>query len=355
MGEFDKKKSEAEKTAKGSIPRHRTALIILCSVLAVILLLLVCGTVYMEHMLGKINRADQATGPSLSQEEIDRLENPEQEDPNFTGPTINADDVTWGKDADTEIGGDNIVNILLIGQDRRPGEGRARSDAMILCTFNKEHKTLTMTSFLRDLYVQIPEYQDNRINAAYSLGGMELLNETLNKNFGVKIDGNVEVDFSGFAEIVDLLGGVDIELTNAEANYLNYNFGYWLDGGVNHLNGNQALSYSRIRYLDSDFGRTNRQRTVLNALLEAYKNTSLTTMLSLLDDILPLVTTDMTNQEIIGYAKDLFPMIARCTITTQHIPADDTYYNASIRGMAVLVPDLEANRKLLVDSLMESK
>lgn len=363
MSDMEKKRSsgqnaaqKAEGKAKKTMPasRRRVLLIVLCAFLAVVLLVLVVGTVYFERLMGKINRADETSGVTLSPEEIAALENPSDEtvDPDFTGPVLSGDEVTWAEDAQTLIGGDGVVNILLIGQDRREGEGRARSDAMILCTFNTEKKTLTMTSFLRDLYVQIPGYQDNRINAAYALGGMELLNETLYKNFGVEIDGNVEVDFSEFSQIIDLLGGVDIELTNSEANYLNRNPGYYLSSGVNHLNGEQALSYARIRYIDSDFGRTNRQRTVLNALINAYKNSSLTTMLSLLDDILPLVTTDMTDAEIVGYVTELFPLLASSTITTQHIPADGSYYNAYIRGMAVLVPDLEASRQLLVDTLL---
>ena len=93
--------------------------------------------------------------------------------------------------------GSRIVNILLVGQDRLEGEGRTRSDSMILCTFNKRTRELTLTSFLRDLYVQIPGYGGNRINAAYAYGGMELLEQTLEQNFGVQVDGIVEVDFSG--------------------------------------------------------------------------------------------------------------------------------------------------------------
>lgn len=346
----------------GGSQKRRALLIVLCVVLAVILAVLVAATVYLEHLMGKIGRTQDTSQPSLSQEEIDAIQNPDETDPGNTAPSVNPEDVTWVDDPVTHIGGDQIVNILLIGQDRREGEGRARSDAMILCTFNIEKKTLTMTSFMRDMYVQIPGYMDNRINAAYQLGGSKLLDETLYQNFGVEVDGNVEVDFSRFQQIIDLLGGVDIELTGEEASYLNRrgnwdvddaSAGTWyLSEGMNHLTGEQALAYSRIRYIgNGDYGRTSRQRTVLNALIQAYKNTSLTKMLLLLDDILPLITTDMTDQEIIGYATDLFPLLASSTISTQRIPADGAYYDASIRGMSVLVPDLAENRKMLIDSL----
>ncbi|MBQ9167819.1 MAG: LCP family protein [Oscillospiraceae bacterium] len=353
--------SDKKKTL-GGLQKRRKLLIVLCVVLAVILVALVSATVYLEYLMGKIGRTQDTSQPALSQEEIDAIQNPDETDPDNSSPFVNPDDVTWAHDPATHIGGDHIVNILLIGQDRREGESRARSDSMILCTFNIEKKTLTMTSFMRDMYVPIPGYLDNRINAAYQLGGSELLDETLYQNFGVEIDGNVEVDFSQFQEIIDLLGGVDIELTGEEAAYLNRNgnwdvdsssAGNWyLTKGMNHLTGEQALAYSRIRYIgNGDYGRTSRQRTVLNALIQAYKNTSLTKMLLLLDDVLPLVTTDMTDKEIIGYATDLFPLLASSTITSQRIPADGAYYDASIRGMSVLVPDLAENRQLLIDSL----
>ena len=340
------------KYKRDPLRKRRVMLIVLCSVLAVVLTVLVAAAVYMEHLMGKIGRTQDNTLPPLSQEEIDAIQNPDETDAG-TAPTVNPEDVTWGETAAEQLGGEHVVNILLIGQDRREGEGRARSDAMILCTFNKEAKTLTMTSLMRDLYVQIPGYMDNRINAAYQLGGIDLLNETIALNFGVEIDGNVEVDFSQFQQIIDLLGGVDITLTGAEAGHLNGQNASWsLVEGSNHLTGEQALAYSRIRYIgNADYGRTNRQRTVLSALVRAYKNTSITKMLILVDDILPLVTTDLTDREIIGYVMELFPMLASGEIVTQRIPADGAFYEATIRGMSVLVPDLEANRQLLKETL----
>ncbi|MFQ9799037.1 MAG: LCP family protein [Clostridia bacterium] len=100
-----------------------------------------------------------------------------------------------------------MVNILLIGQDRREGEGRQRSDSMILATINKKSQSIYLTSFMRDMYVPIPGYSDNRINAAYAFGGMDLLDDTIETNFGIHIDGNVEVDFSGFKTLIDMMGG----------------------------------------------------------------------------------------------------------------------------------------------------
>ena len=124
------------------------------------------------------------------------------------------------ENTDAEAATSNIKSILLIGQDKREGESRQRSDSMILATLDKDQGTVSLTSFMRDLYVAIPGYSTTRINAAYAYGGMDLLDQTLEENFGVKIDGNVEVDFEVFQVLVDKVGGIDLELTQAEADYL---------------------------------------------------------------------------------------------------------------------------------------
>ena len=355
----------SEKTTKKNQPpkrKQRVLLTVLCVVLAVLLAALVTIVVYAEYILGSISNPNGEDLPTLSQEEINAIQNPEDDDPDSTAPEVDPEDITWADDPVTEIGGEGIVNILLIGQDRRPGEGRARSDAMILCSFNLDKKTITMTSFMRDIYVQIPGYMDNKINAAFQLGGAELLSETIYTNFGVKIDGAVSVDFSQFKDVIDLLGGVDIELSEAEAYYLNThdwetvdNSQWNLKGGWNHLNGDQALSYARIRKIgNGDHERTDRQRTVLNALLKAYKNTSMTQMVLLLDDLVPMVTTNMTQKEIVGYATDLLPLVSSLntdSIVSQRIPADGDFYYADIRNLDVIVVDMDASRKLLADSI----
>lgn len=340
---------------KSSGSGKKVALTILCVILAVVLVVLLGGTFYANHLMGLMNRVEEEQ--TLSQEELDQLLADETVAPDNTAPVMDESEIDWGNAGETVPvieEQDHIVNILLIGQDARPGEGRARSDTMILCTFNKDTKTITLTSFLRDLYVQIPGYQDNKLNAAYPAGGMDLLNETLEVNFGVQVDGNVEVNFSHFAEVIDLLGGVDMELRWDEANYINSSAqGETLSAGLMHLNGEQALQYSRIRHLDadSDFSRTNRQRKVINALIEKFRNTKLTTLLGLLDDLLPMITTNMSNGEIIGYATDLFPMLADCTIVSQRVPGDGQFTYATIRQMACVVADMDAARELLKQTI----
>lgn len=336
----------------------RAFLVVVCVLLGLVLTGLICGTIYFNVLLGKIQHDD--INETLSQEQIDQILGEETQDPNESlPPEMDGDDMDWGNNEGKVIeAAENVVNILLIGQDAREGWGRSRSDTMILVTVNKESKTITLTSFLRDLYVKIPGYEDNKLNATYVFGGMELLNETLELNFGVQVDGNVEVDFSHFADVIDLLGGVDIELRDDEAAYINSNLALEgisssLTGGMHTLNGDQALWYSRIRYLDADadFSRTNRQRKVINSLIEKFRNTKLTTLLGLLDDLLPMITTDLSNAEIIDYATDLFPILADATIVSQRVPADGAYTLNSIRGMSCIVADMDAARKLLEETI----
>lgn len=337
----------------------RSVLMTLCILLGLVLAMLTAGTVYAEYLLDQVNYVDSKTPQeTLSQEEIEQIDNSytEDEDEEFTGPEVDESDINLGTAPVEQIGGENIVNIMLIGADYYQSD-RPRSDSIILCTFNKTKNTITMTSFLRDMYVRIPGYQNNRINAAYNYGGMQLLSSTMKENFGVQVDGTVEIDFSHFEELIDLLGGIELELTAAEAKYLNY--WQWdeptLYEGVNVLNGAQALEHARNRTSggSGDFNRSNRQRVVLSTLLNEYRNSSLTELLGMMDNILPMVTTDMTKDEIVGYVKDFFPMLAGCEIVMQRIPVDGGYYQARIREMAVLVPDMDMNIAALAEILSE--
>lgn len=322
----------------------RRAMKLLCKLLGVILVVMLAATFAFQHLLNQLNYVDP--GPA---------------DENSALSVFSAVDLgtlSSGSQEDRIGGaGSGIINILLIGQDRREGEAQARSDSMILCTFNKETKQLTMTSFLRDLYVQIPGHHDNRINAAYSEGGMQLLNATLEQNFGLQIDGNVEVDFTQFSGIVDLLGGVEIELRQDEADVINKETGSALTAGVQILNGTQALTYSRIRNLDSDgdFSRTNRQRKVMSALLEAYRDIRLSDVVPMLTQLLPMITTDMNHGQILMCALEVLPYLSGAEIVSQRIPADGTYSDQTIDGMSVLVADMDAARQMLKSTLLGNK
>ena len=341
--------------------RQRRMLKAVSIVLGVVLIALVGVTVYAEFLLGQMNYVDpNATAPSLSQEQIDAILNATDEtvDPDYTGPQMNQEDVELGV-AGAVIGKEeNIVNILLIGADYQQTD-HPRSDTTILVTVNKETGTLTMTSFMRDLYVKIPGYSKNKLNAAYSLGGMNLLEETLYENFGVVADGIVEVDFMQFEKIIDLLGGIDLELSSQEASWINNKCGSSLQEGKQHLNGREAMWYSRNRTSNGggDYNRTNRQRTVLITLIETYKSAKLTTILGMLDDILPMITTNMSKETIVNYVLELFPLLMDAEILSQRIPIGDGadlktgHLMTKVDEISVLLPNIELNVQYLLDTI----
>lgn len=328
-------------------------IVVVLSVVLAILLVAAAAIYFVTNsVLGDIGQL--GTHPTLSDEQLES---------EFAGEDLSETD-PMSDQADTIFSGENVINIMLVGQDRRGGSSPQRTDAMILLTINKSKKTITMTSFMRDLWVYIPDHYNQRLNVPYMLGGFPLLNDTLNYNFGIRADYNVEVDFSGFMKAIDAAGGVDIELTAAEAKYLNRR-GNWdvesnqhwnLKEGVNCLTGSQALAYSRIRQIGSDFGRTNRQRTVLTALIEKAKSLSVTEMYAMAKEILPLLRTDMTTDQIFGLIVDMLPMLADMQIVSQRVPMDGEYTSANKNGASVIVltpEQLETNIQLIVDAVSE--
>ena len=336
---------------KQPIRTRRVVLIVVFVVLLMILVLLVGALIWGKILLSRINRLD-GTVDTVSSEEAESIRRETDPiNPSFTGPNIDSSDVTMPtRPADQVVVEDNIINILLVGQDKVSGTRRMRSDSMILCTIDKKNKTLTMTSFMRDLWVRIPGYYDERLNVPYYLGGFPLLNSTLEYQFGVSADRNIEVDFSGFTKIIDKIGGIDINLTTAEANYLNKCFDWHLTAGVHHLNGTAALTYARNRSTDNDFKRTNRQRNVINAVFEKVRYMNSSELYSLIMELLPLLTTDMTDTDILNYLLELAPILPDMKVVSQRIPADNAYSFARIDGKEVLLmspSDLEKNKQLL--------
>lgn len=346
---------------------RRTMLTVMCILLALILLAMLFATVFINRIMNQMNRVDPNKESVLDPTYVSQMlaTDPDLEtiDPGSTESLPHISDMTFPTEptivtkptepTEPESKGDHYINILLIGQDRRPGQGRQRSDSMILVTVNKSRKTVTLTSFMRDQYVQIPGYLPHKLNHTYQYGGMKLLNETLMLNFGVRVDGNVEVDLSGFIEIIDLLGGVEIDLTEAEAGYLGACFNIEMKAGKNLLNGKQAQYYSRLREIDSDYRRAERQRKVLLSIINKYKSQPLDEIISLTEQLLPMVTTDMSNSEILGYAMELFPMLTQMQINTMRIPVDGTFQQGNVqvrdgvKNWFQYNIDFAANRKVL--------
>ena len=253
---------------------------------------------------------------------------------------------------------DGVTSVLLIGSDSRTAGTEGRSDAMILITISDRTRTVHMTSLLRDMYVDIPGHDGNRLNAAYAYGGPELLMETVNQNFGTEVHHYAVVNFEAFAGLVDAVGGVELELTSEEVQWVNaYLNEYnelrgmpmetdYLDTSLSgnlHLNGAQALAYCRNRYIGTDFARTQRQRNVLSAVMKKLPAAVLTNPAGLVDGLFPNLTTNLTQGECMQLALSA-GKLATYELVQDSLPLDGTYSSVTIREMAVLQVDFEQNR-----------
>ena len=255
----------------------------------------------------------------------------------------------------------SALNILLIGVDTIREEENGRSDTMLLVRADPVSGDIRMVSFLRDLFVRIPGVGSTRLNAAYFHGGAALLKQTLEENFGVQIDRTVTVHFSLLCDLVDELGGVEIEVAQREFSHLNrliadYNDSYGLEGGLleapglQRLNGKQALCYSRMRKIDSDFQRTSRQQAVIAAMLKQASTLNPWQLMKLAVGNLPRIKTDMG----LGDIAALLPLAAQISdapLETARVPFDGAFKEETISGMMVLTPDLAKCRSLLQDFL----
>lgn len=241
---------------------------------------------------------------------------------------------------------DQVVNILIIGNDFRKENGYnagGLTDTMIIGTMDMRHGTLKMSSLMRDLVVEIPGHGKNKLNAANSFGGIELLYKTIAMNFNIELDGYVEVGFKAFQDIVDKVGGVEAELTESEVSYLN-STNYIRDKksrnvkvGKQTLNGAQALGYCRIRKsgttingLRDDYGRTWRQRTIVNAVFDKVKKLPMSKWMDIVDAVVDDVTTDLTNEQIIEYVKNVVGM-GTMDVEQLQIPVEG-YYRSGANG-----------------------
>lgn len=260
---------------------------------------------------------------------------------------------------------DGVVNVLLIGNDSRENGEDGRSDAMILLSVSTKTKKIYMTSLLRDMYVDIPGHDGNRLNAAYSFGGAELLMETIEQNLGITVNRYVLVNFEAFANLVDAVGGIELELSSEEIEYVN---GYLVEyniltdrpqgtdnmdtsvSGLVHLNGPQALAYSRNRYLGTDFGRTDRQRKVLTAVIKKLPSALVSNPGGLIDGLMPNLTTNLTRGECFSLSLMAGKMLTY-DIESDSIPQPGTYRDVTIRKMSVLEVDFETNIRYLREKL----
>ena len=250
--------------------------------------------------------------------------------------------------------GKEVYNVLLIGSDRRNDSWNGNSDVMIVMSVNAGSKKLSLTSFMRDLYADIPGYGVHKLNYAYAAGGAKTLMATLEDNYELPIDNYAVVDFETMAKVVDLVGGVEIEVSDAECKVLNDYLtsmnaadDYLPGGGSYVLNGNQAVAYMRIRYVgNNDYERTQRQRDVLGVIFASMQKLDAEQLTKLVDEILPNVENDITPVDMIRLMA-LLPDIGDYELSESRIPYDGLFTSQN----EMLVPDFAQTKERLHEEL----
>lgn len=340
---------------KGRIKR------ILCIIFSVIFLIGGSGMIYVYSLLN-----------SLNYKEI-------KDDPASTSPTSsdNSGDVSGFTVEDGELLQDSkVLNVMLFGEDNHGSDEHGRSDTMIMLSIDNRHKKLKLTSFQRDTYVYIPGHDYDKINSSYTLGGAKLSIQTIEANFGIKVDRYAVVDFDSFKKIIDTLGGVDIELSQDEIDYINYQMykNKQVDSpktitdspGVVHLNGQEALWYARNRGLSKgedgneigidgdDWDRTSRQRKLLETIFDSMRNADIGQIVSIVSSVGPLITTNLKKDEITALVTRALTYLDY-DVEQYYIPEEGLWYydDNTPSGSVIRISDMEAQRRKFAEFVYE--
>lgn len=302
------------------------------SIFFVILGLIGSAMIYAYHMLHSFNY-----------EEIDS-------DPN----EVLTDDF-----GDSLINDSQILNVMLIGSDSMSTGDHGRSDSLMILSLDVKNHKIKVTSLMRDIWINIPGHGYDRLNAAYAFGGAKLTIETVEKTFGLRVDRYAIVDFEGFSNIIDTLGGIDLELTSDECIYINTYSGdkNTLKGkGMKHLTGLQALHYSRDRNSKgSDYDRTSRQRNVIRAIIAKLRNANLKQITELIPVIAPLITTNFKTSEISRLAANSLNYL-KYDLEEFRLPTNDNVKNETIsQKMVLVIPDIAKARYDFLKFIYESE
>ncbi|MCD7885013.1 MAG: LCP family protein [Lachnospiraceae bacterium] len=345
----------------------RMALITVCAIMMVL-----CGSISgrlmhaqaqesesetADEMLASADEAD-AEESSATADEVDAEETSALADEaDAEESSATADEAETEEDGSSAVvslpGNDGIYSILLIGSDRREDNWNGNSDVMIVVTVNSNTQRIIMTSYMRDLYADIPGYGVHKLNYAYAAAGADKLIETLEESYEIEIDNYAAVDFDAMAEIIDLIGGVDIELSDDEVEVLN---SYLSEedkdqalesGGEYHLNGVQAVAYMRIRYVgNADYQRTQRQRTVLSDIFDTAKEMTAAELAELAEEILELTDHDISALDMIQLISSLSGL-TEYELVENRVPYDGLYTSQN----EMLVPDFDATIEKLHEVL----
>lgn len=347
--------------------KGRTTIIVAVAVLAVIALLVAAGVFYYKSKIGLLQYSDGTLSEQGSVDESDEellAESAAMEE------ALKELEEKQAIEAEGEIFGDeDVFNILLIGTDDAGKEfsNNARGDTCMLMSINKETMAVELISFERGMGVPILDGvykgQYDWLTHTFRYGGADLMMREIRECFKIDVQHYVRVNIYTFMQLVDSVGGIDIQLTQEEADYINHPEGTYgehhirqtgVEGkvqtvtpGVNHLNGATAMMYARCRYIDSDWQRVQRQRNVIQAAIYQTQNLNLLELNSLLDEVLPMVQTNLTETEITSLML-LTPRYQGITLDQMTIPANGTY--GSMRGMggrSMFAVDFNQNAQIL--------
>lgn len=247
---------------------------------------------------------------------------------------------------------DDVINVLLVGSDSRdPNAEMGRSDTMMLVSFNKAEEKATVISFLRDSLVEIDGYGQSKLGHTFAYGGVGLTINTINEQFDLDIQDYIIINFENLVEIIDELGGIQVTLTEEEAEYYRENGMPDIQAGDVTLTGSQALAHARNRSLDNDFGRTRRQRSVLYGIYNKVReNKDPQAIMSLITYCMGEVSTNMSVTELYDIAMDVLN-IEHLKTQQAAVPQDGTYEFGTYDGMSVVEFDLEANKEYIQELL----
>lgn len=313
-----------EKKQKKKIKSLKAIGIVLLLIVLLLCILLVGGTYY----LGKIKNV------KLNESDISVSSIPKTIE-NNEGKEINRNEVT---------------NILLLGVDKQEDA----SDSIIVLSLDDTKKQIKMASLLRDTYVFYGEDKVNKLNYAYHYGGAVNSVKTVNEEFKLDIKDFVKVDFGGLANIIDSIGGVEIEIKYNEVSLLNSHaksmskvaetsYTPILKSGIQILNGQQAVAYSRIRYVGNyDYERTERQRRVLNAVFDKMKNIPITKYPDLVSKLAPYLESSLSNTEMLSLGSKIM-MYGKNGIKETRCPYDDLKTDTEIKGIFYLKWEKDKN------------
>lgn len=257
-----------------------------------------------------------------------------------------------------------VLNIMLFGLDDQSAGDGGRTDTMLMISIDNRHKKLKLTTFMRDIWVQIPGHGHEKLNAAFAFGGAKLSVETIERTFGINIDRYAIAHFDGFADIVESLGGIDMYLTKDEAimvNVLCDREGMKVpkklkeEAGTQHLCGFQALNHARNRdSIGSDFDRTKRQRDVLSTIIEKTKSANLAQIITMIKTIAPKITMSFTKEEVAKLASNSLTYV-NYPIEQFRLPENDNFSDVTeSNGAAALeIDNLKKARYDLASFLYE--